>query len=320
MVSDRLDTYLPRVNFGRRLEPSGHSVLHGAGQSPESFAEYFAAVGHTKPIVYMTYVSLKDDLPTYFASLNQELAAYHPFHLVPQIGLYMNGGGLAEHPGPNYEQEVADGHYDTPIALFCEGLHQLQRPAFVRIGFEFNGSWNGYQPKPFRAAWRRIVSAFRHQRLAQVAAVWCYCPLPSSREQAGRRDRDYAPYYPGDEWVDWWSLDLFDRPQFAMENTAWFLAEAHRRRFPVMIGESTPRGVGGVQNGQVAWQAWFEPYFRFIRTQPTVKAFCYINWNWDVYPSFRGWGDARIDQNELVLQNYRRELASALYRHAAPAG
>lgn len=310
-----METYLPRVSFGRRLEPASQVVLHGAGQSPDSFADYFAVVGPTKPMIYMTYVSLKDDLPAYFVTLDRELGAYHPFHLVPQIGLYMNGGGLDEHPGPNYEHEVADGRYDTAIALFCKGLRQLQRPAFVRIGFEFNGSWNGYQPKPFRAAWRRIVSALRDERLDQVAAVWCYCPLPSSREQVGRMDRDYVPYYPGDEWVDWWSLDLFETQQFSMDNTTWFLSEAQQHGFPVMIGESTPRGLD-VQHGQAVWDAWFEPYFRLIHSQPTVKAFCYINWNWETYPAFRGWGDARIGENEIVLRNYRRELASALYQHA----
>ncbi len=95
--------FLPRVNFGRRLEPTGNIILHGAGQSPEAFQNYWAAVAGHKPLLYMSYVSFKDDLPQYFQRLQSELATYAPYILLPQIGLFMNGGGLAEHEGPHYE-------------------------------------------------------------------------------------------------------------------------------------------------------------------------------------------------------------------------
>jgi len=83
-----------------------------------------------------------------------------------------------------------------------------------------------------------------------------------------------------------------------------------------MIGESTPRWVGGVQQAEEAWAKWFEPFFAFICVQPTIKAFCYINGAWDNYPEFQGWGDARIEINPFLLDRYKNELANPWYTHA----
>lgn len=311
-----MELFVPRLNFGRRLELLGNFVQHGAGQSPEAFRAYYDAVGIHKPAIYMSYVSFRDDIPTYFSTLANDLKSYHLHRLIPQIGLFMNGGGLNEHPVPSYDGEVADGGYDAQIAQLCAGLRALARPVYLRIGFEFNGPWNGYHADTFKRAWLRIATALRREKLEEVATVWCYCSLPSSREQPWGIDRDYEPFYPGDNFVDWWSIDLFSVADFSIDNARWFLEDATRRRFPVMIGESTPRWVG-VQGGEQTWREWFIPYFDFIRTQPTVKAFCYINWNWTQYKPFADWGDARIEANEAILRLYQAELIQPWYRHAA---
>lgn len=316
--------YVPRANFGRRLEPLGNVVLHGAGQDPDEFREYRRAVGeHITPALYMTYLDLDSDVPAYFARLGQELDEYPPRRVLPQIGLYFTGAADEDHhPERHYEDAVADGRHDARIAELCAGLWRLGRPAYLRIGFEFNGPWFGYRPEPYKAAWVRVVSTLRRHGLEDVAAVWCYCPLPSRREEphVPRVDRDYLPYYPGDEWVDWWAIDLFSPDNFGMDNTRWFMEDARRRGFPVLIGESTPRRVGGVQASEAAWDAWFAPYFRFIRAHPTVKAFCYINRDWGRYPVWSDWGDARLQANSTILARYTRELADPLYRHAAVMG
>jgi hypothetical protein len=312
--------HVERLDFGRRLEPAGNRVLHGAGQDPDEFREYYRAVGpRTKPALYMTYLDLRSDVPAYFERLSQELREHRPYRILPQIGLYFTGVADEDHhPERHYEAEIAAGRHDARIEELCSGLRQLGRPAYLRIGFEFNGPWFGYEPEPYRAAWVRIVSTLRRRGLRDVAAVWCYCPLPSAREEphVPRTDRDYLPYYPGDEWVDWWAIDLFSPDNFAMDNTRWFMEDARQRGFPIMIGESTPRWVGGVQAGAAAWDAWFAPYFRFVREHPTVKAFCYINRDWGKYPVWRDWGDARIQVNEAILERYVRELGDPLFLHA----
>ncbi|MBN2329774.1 MAG: DUF1080 domain-containing protein [Candidatus Omnitrophica bacterium] len=295
-----------RGNYGKRLEPMQGGILHGAGQSDGEFRKYYEAVGACKPLLYMTYFNLKRDANEFFARLESRLSPYEA-GLIPQIGLSMTRDGS---PTDHYEQDVAAGRHDGDIDSFCLGLKKLNRPAFVRIGYEFNGAWNGYQPEAYKAAWRRIVYAFRRHGLENVASVWCYHPS-SGVDQ-------YSAYYPGDDFVDWWGIDLFSPSHFEMSDAIDFVQEAERRGFPVMIGESTPRGVG-VLEGQTSWDSWFAPYFQFIGRHPNVKAFCYISWDWANFLQWKEWGNARITENSVVLHLYRNELRRRVYLHGNPS-
>jgi hypothetical protein len=288
-----------------RLEPIGRRVIHGAGQSPDEFQKYFAAIGDTKPEIYMTYLGLRlqpDDIKEYFFQLKKELGKYDAVYLIPEIGLSMTVDGQ---PDQHYEGKVARGEMDANIDAVCEGLSRLQRPAFVRIGYEFNGSWNGYQPDTYQAAWKRIVDKLRANELENVATIWC----------VGAETTDYMKYYPGDDLVDWWGIDLFSADQLSPKGFSNdFVQAASRHGFPVIIGESTPRYIGVLQ-GEASWNQWFVPYFAFIAQHENVKAFCYISWDWGLYPQWKDWGDARITSNPVVLDHYKTELAKTIYIH-----
>jgi hypothetical protein len=305
-LASRSREQLAPVYFGRKLEPRGRVVLHGAGQTDDaSFREYSATLGASRPMLYMSYVDLKDDLGGYFDGLRANLDSY-PDYLVPQIGLSLNAGQAATH----YEQEVATGQLDDRIAMLCSGLRRLDRPAYLRIGYEFNGQWNGYAPAPYIAAFRRIVMQLRTCS-PETAAVWDYAPDAA----ANATDAGYMNFYPGDDWVDWWAINLFAEESLDGALTHRFLTDALRHRFPVMIGESTPRG-HPVTQGERAVDGWYKPYFQLMRSAPQVKAFCYINWDWRQYPQWADWGDARIEDDPAVLAYYRQEVGQPLYRSA----
>jgi hypothetical protein len=119
-------------------------------------------------------------------------------------------------------------------------------------------------------------------------------------------------YYPGDEWVDWWAVDLFAAHHILSPDVNAFVERAAEHRFPVMIGESTPRYIG-TDKGLASWNLWFKPYFDFIRRHANVKAFCYINWNWD--ETRWKWGEGRFEKGGIVLEKYRNELAKPWYIH-----
>ncbi|HEY4249184.1 MAG TPA: hypothetical protein VGM64_20335 [Lacunisphaera sp.] len=160
----------------------------------------------------------------------------------------------------------------------------------------------------------RVTRAFREHHLA-VATVWCAAAMSAGDHGLAR----LFAYYPGDEWVDWWSLDLFSAGEMSAKLPGSFCEEANRHRKPVMIGESTARYVG-VHEGQKSWDKWYAPYFAFIRARPEIKAFCYIDWNWAVWSkklgfSWNDWLDCRIEQDETVRKLYRKEMDSPLYRH-----
>ncbi len=148
-----------RPYFGARLEPTDGRIMSGAGQRPESFKDYYDSIGTNKPVVYRTYMKLgAADTPARFAKLKEELGKYPQTFLIPQIGLSMTGSRKHEE---HYEHKVAAGELDAQIDQFCAGLKDLGRPAFIRIGYEFNGHWNGYKPATYKAAFRRVTEKIR---------------------------------------------------------------------------------------------------------------------------------------------------------------
>lgn len=294
-----------RACYGRRLEPTGNAVLHGAGQSSTAFANYVNAVGrnHT-PALYMTYLRLTqtEEVTRICLGMLDEVLKEHEGTAILQIGLAMSWGGRS------HAAEFAAGTYDKQIDAFARILKQRDRPVFLRIGYECNGRWNQYEPQSYVAAFRHVAARIRELCPRQVAIVWCYA--------SDIRNLDnMMDWYPGDEWVDWWGIDLFSVEHFSSPDTATFMRLAREHRFPVMIGESAPRYVG-VLKGAESWNEWFVPFFDFIAENENVKAFCYINWDWGLHPEWKDWGDSRIERNKVLQGLYRRALNHPIFVHA----
>ncbi|MDX2285196.1 MAG: hypothetical protein NW241_13610 [Bacteroidia bacterium] len=294
-----------RNNYQARLEIDD-VVLHGAGQSPAAFEQYFDYMpADHKPVLYMYYIALKAIRDEFWIEdLRNRLDQYPDHFIVPQIGLSMSDGN---NPNSNYEDEVAAGLYNTQISHLVRGLEKLGRPAYLRIGYEFNGSaWNGYGPATYVAAFRRITDSIRQANL-EVATVWCSVV-------GGGTDSDYPSYYPGNSYVDWWAIDLFSVTDFSENLTNSFLADAHSANKPVMIGETTPRFIGADDSAD--WYSWFTQYYAFIENNPGIKATCYINWNWPEWTSFpqwSTWGNAELAANDFVRVNYVHRLRQNAY-------
>jgi hypothetical protein len=307
-------SYKARANFDARLEPRNR-VLHGAGQDPLGFKEYCQALGTSRlPVLYMTYVGLGGDnqgVRSWGKLLQEQLRACEMSKVLPQIGLSMTGGNDT---GEGRDAEVARGAKDDCIDAFCQAVKALNRPSFVRIGYEFEGAWNGYKPETYKTAFVRITQALRRHKI-EAATVWCSAGASAGRIAISK----VMEYYPGDEWVDWWGIDLFSKAEILSEKTMTFCDHAGTHRKPVMIGEATPRHVG-VLEGKPCWDTWFAPFFQLIVTRPEIKAFCYINWEWKHWSDalgfdWRDWGDCRIERNPYVLQRYRKEMDLPLYEH-----
>ena len=297
----------PRLNQGAILEPQG-KIINGAGQDQASYINYWNIM-HTqdKPLVYMTYINLSDATSNWADGLKSVLMSNTGKFQIPQIGLSMTVDGT---PSAHYEQNVAAGLYDNQISMFIDGLQSLAIPAYVRIGYEFNGvAWNGYQPADYKNAFTRITNMIRARGI-EVATVWDFSL------DAGASNMNFQDYYPGDAYVDWWGINLFSASHFTDPNAQKFLDSARAHAKPVMIGETTPRNVG-VLNGQQSWDQWFAPFFSFIHTHPEVKEFSYIDWNWSQYPQWSTWGDARLEQNAIVGGEFANEMDSLQYLHAS---
>lgn len=115
--------------------------------------------------------------------------------------------------------------YDATRALAIS-LGRWNKPAFVRFGHEMNGSWypwsewsdlnknmrrdpgeeTGFYAADYRKAYRNVALLLR-KHAPNVALVWC----PNSGLLGGDRRDVFAPFYPGDDVVDWVALDIYER-------------------------------------------------------------------------------------------------------------
>ena len=261
-----------------------------------------------------------------------------------QIGLYMVGN----------EQGVAQGNFDAHIDQMGDFFKSLSTTAiYLRIGYEFDGNWNGYNPTNYINAYRRIVDKLRNANVNNVAYVWQSSTSPIDDILDGSRE-DLNAYYPGDNYVDWFGMSWFLPPnESATVGTTpstqlWLANElvalANQRGKPVMICEATPQGYdlanltnrhissvwdGTAGQGQVnktanqIWNEWFVPYFDFINNNSSIKAVTYINANWDVQglwdpPYDQGyWGDTRIEANNTIENNWVNTITQSGWLHGS---
>jgi hypothetical protein len=207
-----------------------------------------------------------------------------------QIGLYMVGS----------LDKVAGGELDGNVRRLGKWIKSSRRPVYLRVGYEFDLPANGYEPEKYVEAFRHVRDKLDDQGVTNVAYVWHSFAAGSAR---------IDDWYPGDDYVDWVAVSLFGRPNGQTARVAEF-ARQHGK--PLMIAEATPRGLG-TRRGRESWDGWFAPCFGFI-DKYHVKAFCYVDWDWESQPMFRGqgWGDCRIEANGLVKARWLETTGSFL--------
>ena len=283
-----------------RFEPPDGRVLHGAGQNLEYFGSYSAALSaETQPAVFMFYKSIKNPKATNISKGDfQAYLEKYPYAM-PQIGLGLKAGGEA------VDGAVAEGEYDEDIRNWATELKAVNRPVFVRIGFEFNGKHNGYSVEWYPKAFRRVVDIWREEGVSNVANVWC-----------STIGGNLLEWYPGDDYVDWWGWDKFYAAA-PLPPAVQFMNDAMAHGKPVMIGEATPKGKD-THDGQPVWEKWFVPFFQMLEDWPAIKSINYINWDWEaVNPGkWKGWGIAQIEVNDFILEHYQQEIADPRFLHA----
>lgn len=108
----------------------------------------------------------------------------------------------------------ATGAYDSHFVTLAQRLVAGgQGAAIIRLGWEFNGNWYAWTigvpngPADYAAYWRRIVNAMRSVPGAAFKFDWS--AISGSSTVNGAR-LDAAAAYPGDAYVDYIGLDVYD--------------------------------------------------------------------------------------------------------------
>ena len=239
----------------------------------------------------------------------QTVNEFAPPHLA--IGLF-----IAENENPGGMTGIINGEYDAEIDHLAAFTKTVSGQVFLRIGYEFDGTWNtGHDDvELYRKAFRHIVDRMRAEGVENVLFTW----------QAGasivddiieQRREDISLWYPGDEYVDWIALSWFTRPDelpvvgadyvpaTSRELSDEVVDFARARGKPVMIAEASPQGFdikrgfeanitpildGPSGEGRIEltaeeiWDAWYAPLFEWMTdNRDTVRSLAYINADWD---------------------------------------
>ena len=119
-----------------------------------------------------------------------------------------HGDGPADHRRPQ----------DANIKTQAANLKALNVPVILRFDWEMNGNWFAWDgthnndpgttdgPAKYVAMWRHVHDLFVAAGATNVVWVWC----PSVTDLPGGKGAEWnhwMQYYPGDNYVDWASVD-----------------------------------------------------------------------------------------------------------------
>jgi beta-mannanase len=305
----------PAVIAGKFTPPQDKTLLF-IGQDSDTIADYVREVPEDNIEGITLYTQLKhgDVDQTFFAVLSPAnwqsgtMDFTQTLQQSPQaalaVGLALDTCDQANHP-----ENIAKGKYDKTIKFMIEHLKSLApRKVFLRIGYEFDGPWNCYQPHSYKQAFRHIASAIKRNKADNIATVWQSATWPDSY---GNDHYDFNNpghlnnWYPGDDVVDWVSMSVFYRdlsqwnytppsnPEVTQQQVLTF-ARAHNK--PLMIAEAAPQGyrTGGLTRSFIQandqqpttaaqiWQDWYQPLFDFVdANKDVIRAVAYINTHWE---------------------------------------
>jgi hypothetical protein len=225
---------------------------------------------------------------------------------------------------------IVKGRGDEVAVAAAAGLRKAKRPVFLRFAAEMNGNWHTYSgytrdeeprgeigsPETYIAAWQRVRTIFRGGSAAEVnralkelgqppltvrprgrigaprvAFVW----TPNLSSQPDVPGNAPERYYPGDAFVDWTGVDVFDTdPWPAIERLLDTHYQAHPEK-PFALAEWGLRTNG--DNGR-----FVDDMFDWLREHPRVGL---IQW-WDAGPS-------RLSENPKAAARYRERIGSPRY-------
>jgi beta-mannanase len=123
-----------------------------------------------------------------------------PYHLSLTVPMLPDTGGTLD--------DGASGAYDAHFVTLARNLVGAgYGDATIRLGHEFNGGWYRWsaagKEAAFASYWRHVVDAMRSVPGQHFTFDWCV--------SAGTWGTDVAAAYPGDAYVDYVGLDVYDQ-------------------------------------------------------------------------------------------------------------
>lgn len=307
-------TFIYPYEQTRFVPPDGKTLLI-MGQTVERIDEYVAAFPYApSPGGWSAYWGIPEFAGITEPHVNEFGTTMHHQGLVDDFpnavvhsAMWMVGTwGVADN--------TADGVYDEVIDQYSAWANSVDRPIFLRIGYEFDGPHNELPPDVYVDAYRHVVDRMRAAGVDNVAFVWHSYASPPFQ------GHPVSAWYPGDDYVDWVGISVFGHMYAGGDSLGApgdaVLAFAKEHHKPVMIAESSP--VNGISPyDRASWRSWFVPFFSFVHRH-NIKAVAFISEDWTAM-DFPGvtWEDARLTNNPTIAEAWLLETSGTKYLHAS---
>ena len=201
---------------------------------------------------------------------------------------------------------ILSGKYEDYIWNWALDLKKVQSPVFFRPMHEMNGNWypwcgnvNGNSPEEYIDTWRYIRSIFKKAQNDRL--VWVWSPYAHSvPEEAGN---DIGQYFPGDQEVDWLSLDGYNwgtsREWSSWQSFREIFQHGYERLIQLapeklfMIAETGCAEEGGDKSG------WIKESFEVLNDRfSRIKALVWFNVNKEC--------DWRIESSQQSVSSFKK--------------
>ncbi len=292
----------PRTERSTQLVESlvapSRSILQGLGARPNDNAVHVAHLrGETPPAFVTTVLRLEGRAD---AAFFEQLDAH--------VRAEVDAGRLVVLDLRADDLAACDFAH---VARIAETLLLSAAPVFVRLPDAWQTS-----PRSAVAFQRALVATFRRAGAEHVAFIWSIDPV--------RSPTSFMAWYPGDDAVDWFGLDLSgSRAVFVAPPTEALLDEAATRRRPVfltrLVCDRVPIGTTDAE-ARVAIAEWFGPLRHFVTRHDVIRAMAY-----EPTPAWQGGAgeihrDAHIDRNETLMHWWRQWLRAPRFVGAEGVG
>ncbi len=115
-------------------------------------------------------------------------------------------------------RDILNGQEDAYLTSWGQAAAAWGHPFFVRLFWEFTGSWTPYYPwssqnsgaAQFVQAWQYVVNKVRAAGARNISWVWCPADV-------GDSVATLQSVYPGNNYVDWVATDVYPNQGYGME-------------------------------------------------------------------------------------------------------
>ncbi len=205
-------------------------------------------------------------------------------------------------------EKIANGTFDEYITRYAQGVKAWGHPLLLRFAHEMNGSWYpwselapGNGEGQFIRAWRHVHDVFQANLVLNVSWVWSV-----NTEYPG--SIPLAALYPGDFYVDWVGIDVYNWGN--LRDNRWskfsdiigptYSSVRSLTQQPMLITEIASTESGG---DKAAWirSTISEEIFRF----PGIRGFVWFDENKET--------DWRISSSRSSRRAFKEAVSSDYY-------